>query len=97
MAQVVLSSLAASLRFDGALNVDISEFQTNLMPYPHPLRTRPSSWQRRPTTVQEITNAVFGPSNMMTKCDPRNGKFIACCLLGTFFGPRIKLLSMYAA
>ena len=24
----------ASLRFDGALNVDITEFQTNLVPYP---------------------------------------------------------------
>lgn len=30
----VYSSLTASLRFDGALNVDISEFQTNLVPYP---------------------------------------------------------------
>ena len=33
MAQVI-SSLTASLRFDGALNVDITEFQTNLVPYP---------------------------------------------------------------
>ena len=30
----VISSLTASLRFDGALNVDINEFQTNLVPYP---------------------------------------------------------------
>ena len=30
----VCSSLTASLRFDGALNVDITEFQTNLVPYP---------------------------------------------------------------
>merc|ERR1711964_239818 len=30
----VVSSLTASLRFDGALNVDITEFQTNLVPYP---------------------------------------------------------------
>ena len=29
-----ISSLTASLRFDGALNVDITEFQTNLVPYP---------------------------------------------------------------
>merc|ERR1712161_57058 len=33
IAQVV-SSLTASLRFDGALNVDVTEFQTNLVPYP---------------------------------------------------------------
>ena len=30
----VISSLTASLRFDGALNVDVTEFQTNLVPYP---------------------------------------------------------------
>merc|ERR1711957_599192 len=30
----VISSLTASLRFDGAFNVDITEFQTNLVPYP---------------------------------------------------------------
>lgn len=28
----------ASLRFDGALNVDITEFQTNLVPYPRTCR-----------------------------------------------------------
>ena len=33
IAQVV-SSLTASLRFDGALNVDMEEFQVNLVPYP---------------------------------------------------------------
>ena len=26
--------LTASLRFDGAVNVDVTEFQTNLIPYP---------------------------------------------------------------
>lgn len=30
----VVSSITASLRFDGALNVDMMEFQTNLVPYP---------------------------------------------------------------
>ena len=33
VAQIV-SSITASLRFDGALNVDLSEFQVNLVPYP---------------------------------------------------------------
>lgn len=33
IAQVV-SSITSSLRFDGALNVDLGEFQTNLVPYP---------------------------------------------------------------
>ena len=30
----VVSSITASLRFDGCLNVDLNEFQTNLVPYP---------------------------------------------------------------
>ena len=33
MAQII-SSLTASLRFDGAHIVDITEFQTNLVPHP---------------------------------------------------------------
>ena len=30
----IISSITASLRFEGALNVDLNEFQTNLVPYP---------------------------------------------------------------
>ena len=33
VAQIV-SSITASLRFDGSLNVDLQEFRTNLVPYP---------------------------------------------------------------
>ena len=33
LAQIV-SSITASLRFDGSLNVDLNEFQINLVPYP---------------------------------------------------------------
>jgi hypothetical protein len=45
-----------------------------------------SSLPRRPAlheslSVAEITNSVFEPSNMMTKCDPRHGKYMACCLM----------------
>jgi tubulin alpha len=32
-------------------------------------------------SVQDITNACFEPVNQMVKCDPRNGKYMACCLL----------------
>jgi len=33
IAQLV-SSITTSLRFEGALNVDLNEFQTNLVPFP---------------------------------------------------------------
>ena len=32
-------------------------------------------------SVEEITKACFEPTNQMVKCDPRKGKYMACCLL----------------
>ena len=85
----VISSLTASLRFDGALNVDITEFQTNLVPYPRihfmlcsmaPIISAEKAYHEL-LSVSEITSAVFEPGNMMCKCDPRHGKYMACCLM----------------
>merc|ERR1712113_856131 len=85
----VISSLTASLRFDGALNVDVTEFQTNLVPYPRihfmlsayaPVISAEKA-SHESLSVAEITNSVFEPSSCMTKCDPRHGKYMACCLI----------------
>jgi len=32
-------------------------------------------------SVDDITNSVFETANMMTKCDPYKGKYMACCLM----------------
>lgn len=32
-------------------------------------------------SVSELTSAVFEPTNMMAKCNPRHGKYMACCLM----------------
>merc|ERR1712080_275568 len=85
----VISSLTASLRFDGALNVDITEFQTNLVPYPRihfmlasyaPIISAEKAYHEQ-LSVSEITNSVFEPASMLTKCDPRHGKYMAVCLM----------------
>ncbi|KAF7332060.1 Tubulin alpha chain [Mycena kentingensis (nom. inval.)] len=104
IAQVV-SSITASLRFDGSLNVDLNEFQTNLVPYVAFLNVRAfydmgtaspastSRWQPWPrssarkkahheqNSVSEMTFSCFEPGNQMVKCDPREGKYMACALL----------------
>ncbi|GKA39892.1 tubulin alpha-3 chain [Tanacetum coccineum] len=84
-----ISSLTTSLRFDGSMNVDISEFQTNLVPFPR-IHFMLSSYapiissaraHYELCSVPEITKAVFEPSRMMAKCDPSRGKYMACCLM----------------
>jgi len=85
----VISSLTTSLRFEGQLNVDINEFQVNLVPYPRihfllcsyaPIVTPQRAVNERLSTA-ELTSAVFDPTTMMAKCDPRHGKYMAVCMM----------------
>ena len=85
----LVSSMTTSLRFDGPLNVDLAEFQTNLVPYPRVHFTlcsySPAVSARKAFheqfSVPEITVAAFDPLNMLAKVNPRHGKYIACCLM----------------
>jgi len=91
----IISSITASLRFEGALNVDLNEFQTNLVPYPRvhfPLATiapvtSADKAKSSILTVDEITKELFAKENRMVKMDDLyddrsdTGKYMACCLL----------------
>ncbi|OIW35541.1 tubulin C-terminal domain-like protein [Coniochaeta ligniaria NRRL 30616] len=88
IAQVV-SSITSSLRFDGALNVDLNEFQTNLVPYPrihYPLISyapviSAAKSSHESFKVSDLTFQCFEPNNQMVVCDPRKGKYMAVALL----------------
>ena len=67
-----ISSLTASLRFDGALNVDVTEFQTNLIPYPRihfcmtsyaPVISAEKAYHEQ-LSVAELTNSAFEPASV---------------------------------
>jgi len=84
----VISSMTASLRFDGELNVDLGEFQTNLVPFPrlHFMTTSlaPVISKKKKAheaqTIREITDHVFQPQNMLVKYadfDPVEDKYMA--------------------
>merc|ERR1712036_151911 len=84
----VISSMTASLRFDGELNVDLGEFQTNLVPFPrlHFMTTAlapvvsAKKASHEAQTIREITDHVFQPQNMLVKYadfDPVEDKYMA--------------------
>lgn len=84
-----VSALTCSLRFSGSLNVDMNEYQTNLVPYPRihfmlsSLAPLVSAHEHsyHENNVAQLTSSVFETENMMAKCDPRGGKYIASCLM----------------
>jgi len=84
----VVSSMSAALRFDGEANVDLGEFQTNLVPFPRlhfmttalaPVISKNKS-SHEAQSVREITDHVFQPKNMLVKYadfDPVEDKYMA--------------------
>lgn len=85
----VVSSITASLRFSGSLNVDLNEFQTNLVPYPRihfplvsyaPIISVDKAYHEQ-FSVNDLTTSCFEADSTMVKCEPKSGKYMACCML----------------
>ncbi|GFO45704.1 tubulin alpha chain [Plakobranchus ocellatus] len=88
IAQVV-SAITSSLRFQGDMNSDLVQWQTNLVPYPRihfplmayaPIISAEKAYHEQLTTSQ-ILNSLFEPANQMLRCDPSRGKYMACTVL----------------
>ncbi|POI26568.1 hypothetical protein CIB84_009682 [Bambusicola thoracicus] len=85
----IVSSITASLCFHGALNVGLTEFQTNLVLYLRihfllatyaPVISAKKVY-RKQLLVAEITSMCFKLANQMVRCDPQHSKYMAYCLL----------------
>lgn len=66
----VVSSCSASYRFSGAINVDITEFQMNLVPYPwihFPLCSYALQGCLADPSTQQITDSCFQPHTQLIK------------------------------
>ncbi|KAF5280468.1 hypothetical protein FQR65_LT03277 [Abscondita terminalis] len=80
----IISSVTSSLRFEGSLNVDMKEFQNNLVPFPRihfplvtyaPIASFDKAYHEQ-MTVADLTNACFEPSNQMRRrCSKRRDLF----------------------
>jgi len=85
----VVSSLTASLRFPGQLNVDINDFPTVLVAFPR-LHTCISGYapfhsenkaSHESMSISEITNSVVTDKHsLLSQCDPTLGKYMAMAL-----------------
>ena len=83
------SSVTTSFRYNGALNSSMQEFHHNLVPYPriHFLMASYSKFMpieeayHRELSVSRMTKFAFEPDSLMLKGNPRNGNYMACCLM----------------
>ncbi|OXA43497.1 tubulin beta chain [Folsomia candida] len=91
-----MSGLTTCLRFPGQLNADLRKLAVNMVPFPRlhffmpgyaPLCS-PASKAYENLTVAELTNQLFDARNMMTACDPRQGKYLT---VATIFRGRLSM------
>lgn len=89
LVSTVMSGVTTCLRYPGELNADLRKISVNLVPYPrlHFFTTgsaplTPHGCERyRTCTVQELSQQIFDPQNMMVACDPRHGIYLTAAAI----------------
>lgn len=86
---LIMSSVTASLRFPGKLNTDLSEFVTNLVPFPGnhfltasfaPMRGPGQEGQVR-INFPDVARETFSQDNFTAAIDWTNGVYLSACAL----------------
>ncbi|ODQ67806.1 beta tubulin [Nadsonia fulvescens var. elongata DSM 6958] len=81
---MVMTGVTTCLRFPGQLNGDLRKMCVNLVPFPRlhfftvgiaPLYA-PQSAQFQNLGVQELTQQLFNPANVMAACNHHNGRYL---------------------
>ncbi|KAK4337370.1 hypothetical protein RND71_043327 [Anisodus tanguticus] len=84
LVSLTMSGITTCLRFPGQLNADLRKLAVNMIPFPRlhfftsgfaPLFARADKCFRS-FSISEITEQMFSPKNLMTCCDPKNGKYL---------------------
>ncbi len=85
---LIMSSITASLRFPGKLNTDLSEFVTNLVPFPgNHFLTASFAPMRGPGETQgrisfaDLAQETFAQDNFTAAIDWQNGVYLAGCAI----------------
>jgi tubulin beta len=86
---LIMSSVTASLRFPGKLNTDLSEYVTNLVPFPGnhfltasfaPMRGPGQEGQVR-INFPDVARETFSQDNFTAAIDWTNGVYLSACAL----------------
>ncbi len=86
---LIMSSVTASLRFPGKLNTDLSEYVTNLVPFPGnhfltasfaPMRGPGQEGQVR-INFPDVARETFSEDNFTAAIDWTNGVYLSACAL----------------
>ena len=85
----MLANLTASVRFDGALNVDLSDLTSSLVPFPRMQFLLPAlaplyalrDVKYRSQRLEGLFSEVLSPHAQLMACDPKHSTLLACGLL----------------